>query len=117
MQVGDVYIIIMYFDSFVLNSKEDIEIASLEKKVKVFLGTRDVKKDVGTEYRAKSIHIHPKRIEMELAHRKKQKGAKGGSYNPYAGPYDITLIKLNKHVDFVKGKVKKKLLFSHTIRL
>ena len=45
------------------------------------------------------------KIETELAHRKKQKGK--DNYNPYAGPYDITLVKLNKFVDFEEGKVRK----------
>ncbi len=43
-------------------------------------------------------------IEREMTHRKKQKGK--DSYNPYAGPYDITLVKLNKFVHFEEGKVR-----------
>ena len=38
-----------------------------------------------------------------MKHRKEHK--EGETYNPYAGPYDITLVKLNKFVDFEEGKV------------
>lgn len=76
----------------------------MKKKVKFFIGTRNLSEDKGKLYRAKTIHFHPKRVAAERAHRRLHASSILG-YEPYAGPYDIALIKLAKFVPFKKNKV------------
>ena len=88
----------------VFSSKADNTSPTLKDRVRIYLGSEDLSASPGSEYRAVAVHIHPKRIEKELEHRKKQEGK--GEYLPYAGLYDITVVKLNKYVPFEKDKAR-----------
>lgn len=82
--------------------------------VSVQLGTRDVERIPGIFYRAKAIHIHPTRIEMELRIRANRPGQ---FFQPYAGPYDVALIELDGFVEFKQGSVNVAELEDGTLHL
>eukprot|EP00094_Tigriopus_californicus_P005767 TCALIF_05560-PA protein Name:"Similar to ST14 Suppressor of tumorigenicity 14 protein homolog (Bos taurus)" AED:0.11 eAED:0.11 QI:0/1/0.71/1/1/1/7/111/913 len=85
-----------------LCNQPDITTPKLMDIVSVQLGTRDVEKIPGFFYRAKAVHIHPTRIEMELRMRANRPGQ---FFQPYAGPYDVALIELDGFVEFKHGSV------------
>ena len=93
-----------YYTFSGFSSKADNTSPTLKDRVRIYLGSEDLSASPGSEYRAVAVHIHPKRIEKELEHRKKQEGK--GEYLPYAGLYDITVVKLNKYVPFEKDKAR-----------
>lgn len=85
-----------------LCNQPDITTPKLMDIVSVQLGTRDVERIPGIFYRAKAIHIHPTRIEMELRIRANRPGQ---FFQPYAGPYDVALIELDGFVEFKQGSI------------
>ena len=87
--------------------KPDLEGANIiQHRVKVYLGATDLEEDPGDEYKAVGLYTHPERIKLEKEHRAGFDSG-GGMYEPYAGPYDLTLVKLDRKVEFVQGKVTK----------
>ena len=69
-----------------------------------------MEKDTGDEYTAVSLHTHPKRAELEAKERQAQANAE--FFEPLAGPYDITLIKLDRWVNFKRNRIAPICLFA-----
>lgn len=82
---------------------EDAE--AIGKSVKIYLGTSDTKEDLGDQYSASAIYIHPERMKLEIEHREMSSEADPNLFEPFAGPYDLTLVKLDREVKFQEGKV------------
>eukprot|EP00094_Tigriopus_californicus_P005766 TCALIF_05559-PA protein Name:"Similar to ST14 Suppressor of tumorigenicity 14 protein (Homo sapiens)" AED:0.72 eAED:0.74 QI:0/0/0/0.5/1/1/6/0/440 len=85
-----------------LCNQADIEGAALKDKVKISLEVVSVPSSKHFKYHATAIHIHPKRLSLELEHRNQSKPDQ--EFTPYAGPYDIALVKLNEPVSFFHKK-------------
>ena len=47
--------------------------------------------------KAEAIYQHPERVKLEMIHRKT---GDASNYDAFAGPYDITIIKLDTQVNF-----------------
>jgi len=45
-------------------------------------------------------------LRLELQHREEHRRRGRGRYNPFAGPFDLTLVKTDRNVDFVPNKVR-----------
>jgi hypothetical protein len=92
---------------FYIFRKPDNDSPAVRRKVLVFLGNMHLgdPADKGKKYHAVSLHIHPERIRHERANRKKQRDTE--NYVPYAGPFDITLVKLEKYVEFLPDKASR----------
>ncbi len=73
------------------------------------LGTMDLARNPGIEYRGVMLIHHPERIKLELRHRARAR--KQSSYAPYAGPFDLTLVKTDRIVQFVPNKIAPICLF------
>jgi len=44
-------------------------------------------------------------FRLELKHRHEHRSRGKGGYNPYAGPFDLTLVKTDRKVHFIPNKV------------
>lgn len=75
---------------------------ALESIVRVQVGPRHRDNDPGESYKGIALHHHPERIKLEREHRK-QNFEYG--YSPFAGPYDVSLVKLDRNVKFIPDKV------------
>lgn len=84
-------------------SQADIEGPFLKKKVKILLEAASVPSNKNFKYHAIAIHLHPKRFTLEQEHRTKSKPDQ--AFTPYAGPYDIAVVKLNEPVSFYHNRV------------
>ena len=69
----------------------------------------NVQEDNGIQYRGVALHHHPERIKLEKQHREEQRGNQ--QYNPFAGPFDITIVRTNKKIKFIPDKVMPICLF------
>ena len=72
----------------------------------ITIGTMNLDRDPGVVLRAVELHHHPERIKLELKHREENPGA---GYNPFAGPYDLTVVRVDKFIQFVQNKVIKEI--------
>ena len=60
-------------------------------------------------YKGARLHHHPSRIALEKNNRKDQSNE--SQYNPFAGPFDITLLRLDRDVEFIPEKIAPICLF------
>ena len=87
---------------FLCHRKVDSSDNRIAQLTTITIGTMNMKSDPGVELRGTALHHHPERIKLETAHRKENAGDK---FNPFAGPYDITLVKVDKNMEFDNKKV------------
>ena len=81
---------------------------AMAKLVRIWVGTANLQDNPGTELSASELFHHPERIKLEAEHRKQ---ASSGAYEPFAGPYDITVVKVNEPMRFNDKRVMPICLF------